>query len=229
MPLTRTQKEDAVLQLQEEFTDLQNMVVLDYRGLKVGEVDELRRRMRESNSTYKVVKNTLALLAMQGTDVSTLSEHFDGPTAIAHNPESLIDLAKVIEEFGADHEALEVRAGMLDGKLLGPAELAEIAKLPGLNELRAQLIGLLVAPVTQLLGLMEAVPREMAVVVSEYAKKREDAGETAPAAETADETPAPAEEAEAAPGEAGEPAAEDAPAPAAQEPGDAPAEDGEKS
>jgi large subunit ribosomal protein L10 len=218
MPLTKTQKEEAVLQLHEELEGLRNLVVLEFRGLKVAEADELRRKVRESESTYRVVKNRLALLALQGTEVEPLSEHFDGPTAIAHHPESLVDLAKVIQDFMEDHESLQVKAALLDGKVLGTEELAEIAKLPGLEELRAQVLGVLTAPLTGLLGLLDAVPRELAVVFSEAAKKREEAGETAPAPE--------AKEAEAAPAEE-PPAAEEAPA--AEEVEGTPADGGETS
>jgi large subunit ribosomal protein L10 len=218
MPLTRTQKEEAVLQLHEEFEGIKNLVLLEFRGLKVAEADELRRKVRESESTYRVVKNRLARRALEGTGVAPLAEHFDGPTAIAHHPSSLVDLAKVIQDFMEDHEALTVKAALLDGKVLGTEELAAIAKLPGLDELRAQVIGVLAAPVTGLLGLLEAVPRELAVVFSEAARKREEAGETARAPEAAAEEAAPAEDAPKA-----------AEAAAAEEVEETPADDGEAS
>ena len=183
--------------------------MLEFRGLKVAEADELRRKVRESESTYRVVKNRLALLALQGTEIAPLAEHFDGPTAIAHHPESLVDLAKVIQGFTSDHETLRVRAAFLDGKVLAREELEQIARLPGLEELRAQIVGLLASPLSGLVGLLGNVPRELAVVLSEAAKKREEAGEAPVAAEAAAEgepEPAPAEaegEGEPAPAEPG--------------------------
>jgi len=181
MPMSRVQKTAFVEQLHSDLVEAQNLVVLDFRGLKVAEVDEFRRRMRQSRSVYRVVKNTLALRALHGTGPEALKEHFDGPTAIALNPESLIGLAKVIREFRADHEALKVKAAWLDGKVISQREFEEISRLPGLPELRAQVLWLLVSPLQGFVSVLGAAPREMAVVLSEHARKREEAGEGAPA------------------------------------------------
>ena len=185
MPLTRAEKETVVQQLHEEFGGTRNLVVLDFRGLKVAEVDDFRRKVRQSRSTYKVVKNTLALRALEGTEAEPLKAHFDGPTAIAFNPESLVGLAKVIQSFRADHEALRVKAAWLDGKVLDTKALDEIAKLPGLQELRAQVLGLLVSPLRGFAQVLAAAPREMAVVISERVKQRQEAGEEQPPAAAA--------------------------------------------
>ena len=170
--MNRSQKETFVAELQGELLQARNVVLLGFTGLKVAEVDELRRKMREARTSYRVVKNTLALRALEGTGLEFLKEHFQGAVAIAYNPDAPVELAKLLTGFAGEHAALQVRVAVVDGTLVPAKELKSIATLPTATELRGRLAGLLASPLRRLVGTLAASPRALVVVLSEGAKKR---------------------------------------------------------
>ena len=155
--LTREQKKEAVAELGDKFARATSVFVADYRGLNVDEVGELRGQLRgidENACDYQVAKNTLLKLAAEGSDVAVIKDHFTGPTAVAIGYGDPVSVAKVLVKYEKDHEKFELRAAMLDGKALEKKEIATLATLPTLLELRGKLVGLLQAPATKLVRLM---------------------------------------------------------------------------
>ena len=155
--LTRAQKEEQVADLQEKFGKATCVYIADYRGLDVQSVNQLRRKIRQEGDgdyEYRVAKNRLLKRAAEGSDVAGLVDCVDGPTALALSYGDPIGLAKILVDFAKDHEVFEVRGGVLEGKAIGTAEIAQLATLPSLDALRGQIVGLLQAPATKLARLL---------------------------------------------------------------------------
>lgn len=165
--LTRTQKEAAVGELREKFEKASSVFVADYRGLSVDAVNQLRSKLRgaEEEYDYRVAKNTLLRRAVEGSDAAALVEHFSGPTAVAFSYGEPVGLAKVLVDYAKENQAFELKGGLLDGKAVGTGEIATLATLPSLQELRAKLVGLLQAPAQKIVGVLQAPAGQLARVV----------------------------------------------------------------
>jgi large subunit ribosomal protein L10 len=211
-------------------------IVSEYRGLTVAELAELRIALSAAGGDYKIFKNTLVLRAIDGGQYQPLSEYLSGPSALTFVQGDVSAVAKALRDFSRANPLLVIKGGLADGSLLSPADLAALADLPPRDVLLARLAGALAAPMQQMAGLLQALPRNLAYGISALVEQREAGGETLPsAAEEAGpglaEAPAQAEavpaepEAEAA---AAEPEAEAAPAEevAAPEPVEAAGETG---
>lgn len=164
--LSRAQKTEQIADLKEKFERATSVIVADYRGIDVPAADTLRNKLRTGDFEYRVAKNTLLRLACEGTSVEVIREHFQGPTAIAISFGDPAGLAKTLVDYAKDHEAFEIRGGVVDGKALGVAEVATLATLPSLDELRGKLIGLLNAPATKIAGVLQAPAGQLARVVA---------------------------------------------------------------
>jgi len=167
--LTREEKKDAVAALGEKFARAKSVFVADYRGLDVGEQTELRGQLRGlegGECEYQVAKNSLLKLASEGSDVGVLKEHFSGPTAVAIGYGDPVSVAKVLVEYAKEHEVFEIKGAMLDGKSLDEAEVAKLATLPTLLELRGKLVGLLQAPAGKLVRLLSEPGGQIARLVA---------------------------------------------------------------
>ena len=177
--LTRAQKEDQISLLKDKFSRAKCIYVVDYLGLDVDSVNQLRRRIRENEAgeyEYRVTKNTVLRLAAEGSDVAGIAEHFQGPTAIALSYGDPAGLAKIMADFAKDREAFEVKGGLLDGAPVSSEEIATLATLPSLDELRAMLIGLIQAPASKIARLLCEPGAQLARLLDARAKQEETAG-----------------------------------------------------
>lgn len=155
--LSRAKKEEQVAELKDVFGRASCVYVADYRGIDVQSVNQLRSRVHKEGGgeyQYRVTKNRVLKLAAEGSDVASISEQFIGPTALAISFGDPAGLAKILQEFAKDHEAFELKGGIVDGNEVTPAEIATLATLPSLDELRGKLVGLLQAPASQLARLL---------------------------------------------------------------------------
>lgn len=165
-----------VAEVKERFDKAVSSVLVDFRGIDVGLITELREKFREKGVEYKVVKNTLVSKAIAGTELeNTLGEHLKGPTAIAWSYEDPSAAAKVIKEFrkgGDEQEKLTVKCGVLDTEVLDASRVeTELASLPGKDELRAMLLAQLMAPAQNLVRQLQAPSHNMALVIEAYRRK----------------------------------------------------------
>ncbi|MFC0469758.1 50S ribosomal protein L10 [Halalkalibacter kiskunsagensis] len=159
------QKKQVVSDIATKLRDSKSTVVVDYRGLTVAEVTELRKQLREAGVEFKVYKNTLARRATAEAELTALDEQLVGPTAIAFSTEDVIAPAKVINEFAKKHEALEIKAGVIEGQVATVAEVKALAELPSREGLLSMLANVLQAPV-----------RGFALVTKAVAEQKEEQG-----------------------------------------------------
>jgi len=164
--LKREQKEQWVTEIHEKLGGAAAVFILDYRGLSVAEVNRLRKKLREAKGELRVVKNTLLRRASAGTDSAALEDLFSGPTALALAKTDPVMPAKVLTDFAKEVPKLELRAAMLQGRRLTVAEIARLAALPSLPELRAKLLGTLSAPAARLVRLLATPGGQLARAVA---------------------------------------------------------------
>lgn len=163
--LTRAQKQEQVDDLKDRFSRATSVFVADYCGVTVQEANALRSKLREHGPDqyeYRVTKNAVLCLAAADSEVAALSDHFVGPTAIAISYGDPAALAKVLVDYSKDHEVFELKAGYLDGKAIDTSEIATLATLPSLDELRGKLVGLVLAPATKLVRLLNEPAAQLA-------------------------------------------------------------------
>lgn len=176
--LTRTQKEEQVAELSEKFGRAKSVYVADYRGLSVGAADKLRAQIRSEGAgdfEYRVAKNSILRRASADLEVAGLAEHFQGPTAIAISFGDPVGLAKILSDFAKENEVFELKAGVVDGEVIDTEQIAALAKLPSMDELRGTLIGLLLAPATKLVRVIAEPGTQLARLVEARRAQQEEA------------------------------------------------------
>jgi large subunit ribosomal protein L10 len=180
--MLRSEKERVVEQLAERLRATETLMVADYRGLTMPEIDELRTRLLEAGARFTVVKNTLTKLAAEAAGTTEVLELIDGPTAIAFldadgDPAAV---AKVLNDTAKTTDVLVIRGGLLEGNVVGDAEIKRLATLPSAEVLRAQLVGAVAGPLTMVVGLFTAPLRDLVGVLDARIRQLEEQGETVP-------------------------------------------------
>ena len=168
--MDRAQKKEAVAQLKQTFQETGVVVVTRNLGMTVAQSTSLRIKMRDAGATYKVSKNTLALIAIEDTPYANLAELLVGPTALASSVDP-VAAAKAAVEFAKTNDKLEIVGGAMGDTLLDANGVKALAELPSLDELRAKIVGLVQAPATKLAQLVQAPAAKLARVVGAYAAK----------------------------------------------------------
>ncbi len=142
----REQKQQVVSEIASKLRESKSTVVVDYRGLNVTEVTELRKQLREANVDFKVYKNTMTRRATAEVELTELDEVLVGPNAIAFSNDDVIAPAKIINEFAKKHEALEIKAGVIEGQFASVEDVKALAELPSRDGLLSMLLSVLQAP-----------------------------------------------------------------------------------
>jgi ribosomal protein L7/L12 len=170
--MNRTEKENEIAQLKQDFEKVKSAFLLDFRGMKVIDATELRRQIHKSQASLKVVKNTLALLATKDSPMKVLADYFEGPTAVAYTEDDAVSLAKVLNSVAKENPNLVIKAGYLEGAFIEGKRVADVASMPTKNALQAQLVGMLASPFRRLVWVLNSQLQKFLVVLSEIKKSR---------------------------------------------------------
>jgi large subunit ribosomal protein L10 len=211
--MNRDEKTAAVEEIAGQIEASESIFAIDYRGISVPQAAELRAKLRESDASFRVVKNRLTKLAATKAGREQLNELLDGPTALTFVRGDMAQAAKTITTLDRDWEVLEFKGGLVDGEVLEPDEFKAIARLPGREALNAQLAGVVASPVTGLVRGLGSMLSGLASQLQQMAEQGLVTGEAPPEEPAAEEAPAQEEPTaqEEAPAEES-PASEDAPA-----------------
>ena len=178
MPLTRTDKEKLIAEYQEGLATAPHAFLLGFKGITVPQATELRNRVRATGGEYLVVKNNLALRAIDSTALAALEEHFAGPTAVVYSTKDPVALAKALTDYAKDVPAIEFKAGMVERRAVAAGQIKEIAQLPSREQLIAKLLYLLQSPIVRFARVLAAVPQSLVVVLDQVRKQKEETGGT---------------------------------------------------
>ncbi len=173
--MDRTQKEQVVGSLVNAWADVQSIVLAEYRGLDVPTVTSVRDEFRKAGCHYKVLKNTLVRIAIQGSRIEPISKLLEGPTAVIWSTESPSTPAKIATKVAREHEKFVIKGGYFDGQALDAAGVRSLATMPGKDELRAQLLMTLLAAPTEFVRLLAAGPTNFLYVLQARARSMDGA------------------------------------------------------
>jgi large subunit ribosomal protein L10 len=170
--MNREDKAQAISVVAEGIGQATNAFLIDFKGITVPQVTELRKQVRETGSSYFVVKNTLALIGVKDSPLTKMSDQFTGMTAVAYNTTDAVALAKVLTKFAKDVPTVQFKGAMLAGQVLPASEIQTIANLPSREELVSKLLFLMQHPIRGLATVLSGTLRNFAVVVDQIAKQK---------------------------------------------------------
>ncbi|WP_301860499.1 50S ribosomal protein L10 [uncultured Megasphaera sp.] len=167
-------KAAVVAEMKEKLQSAQGAVLVGFTGLTVADVTKLRRKFREGNVEYKVIKNTLTRIAIDELGYNALDEHLEGPTAIAYSTEDAVAPAKILKEFIKETktEALTIKGGIADGQVIDAAAVDALASLPSREELIAKIVGSMQAPISGLVNVLQGNIRNVVYVLDAVRAKK---------------------------------------------------------
>jgi large subunit ribosomal protein L10 len=168
----RSEKETLQQELGEKFGRAKTVIVTEFRKLDVDTVNRLRKKLREGKVEWKVLKNTIARRAAKGTSVEVVSDDFVGPVALAIGYDDVIQPAKILTEFIKDLETIKIRSAVVDGKKTDAKGIQALAKLPGLPELRAKILGMINQPASKLVRTIAEPGGSLARVIKMKSEKQ---------------------------------------------------------
>ncbi len=168
--MNRTEKQQAVEALNEQLRAVSSAFLINYRGLKVVPATELRRKIREVDGTYLVVKNTLALRASKQTKLEPLAPYFMGPTALAFHRSDVVGLAKLLVEIAKANPNVEFKAALVEGKVVPVTEIQKLASMPSREVMLSKLVFLLKAPLQRFANVLKAPVRDLGLVLKQVKK-----------------------------------------------------------
>ncbi len=171
MATSRAKKEELVKEYVERLGDSQAIIITDYRGLQVPDFQELRAEIRKAEGSYVVVKNSLVKRALADAGLPAMDEMLTGPVGIGFCHENVTGVAKAITEYAKSNDYLTVKGGLMGHNVIDQTAINNLASLPSIEVLRAQLLGLINAPATQLAGVVAGSVRQLMNVVNAYAEK----------------------------------------------------------
>jgi large subunit ribosomal protein L10 len=164
--LNRTEKEQVIGELHEKMAKAKTAILAEPKGLDVATVTELRKKFREAKVDYKIVKNTLARRAAKGTPGEALVAQFKGPTALIMSYDDVIAPAKIASDFAKDRENFAIRTAIVEGKVIDAKGVLALAKMPGIQELRAQIAAMIAQPATKLARMIGTPGQQLAQVLN---------------------------------------------------------------
>ena len=175
MAISRAKKQELIQEYVGQLNDSEAVIITAYRGLKVTQLEQLRRKIREADGSFAVVKNTLAQRALKEAGLPVADEMLIGPVGIGFCHHNVTGVAKAITDFSKQNELLLVKGGLIGHRVIDDAAVRSLANLPSLDILRAQLLGLINAPASQLAGVVAGGVRQLVNVFNAYAEKDKEA------------------------------------------------------
>jgi len=169
--LEKKKKESEISELREKFSKANAAILGEYRGLTVSQIDTLRKALRNVSGELRVAKNTLARIASKGTDIEKIESHLTGPTAIILSYADQAAVAKALTVFAKEQDKFKIKVGELGGTVLDANAIKALAELPGINELRAKILGVIQAPASKMARLMSTPGAQVARVVKAHSEK----------------------------------------------------------
>lgn len=170
--MNRNEKKQAIADLKEKFKKASITLLADYKGLKVNEMNELRKELQKGSAKLQVVKNTLAKLALKDTELQSLTEHFRETVAVVTGQGDPVNAAKAFVKFAKDRETPKIKIGIFSGDLMNAAQVEALSKLPTREEMIAKLMGSMQAPAQNLVNVLAAIPRQWVTVLAAMRDKK---------------------------------------------------------
>lgn len=176
MAISREKKEQLVAEYVDQFSRSKAIFLTDYRGLTVSDIELLRAKIRDAKGGYGIVKNTLAILALQSAGLPVPRDMLQGPTAIGFAYDEVPAVAKVLEDFAKDTKILQIKGGVMEDSVLSSEQVTSLASMPPREVILAQLLGLIQQPGNRVAGVVNAAGSKLAATIKAYADKLENAG-----------------------------------------------------